>query len=60
MGLELSTANGERNVAELLYLKQLTQVIGESAFWHLELYGIALAGDVHTVRHNTHLQNISC
>lgn len=55
MGLELSTANGERNVAELLYLKQLTQVIGESAFWHLELYGIALAGDVHTVRHNAHL-----
>lgn len=57
MGLELSTANGERNVTELLYLKQLTQVIRESALWHLELYSIALARDVHTVRHNAHLQN---
>lgn len=57
MGLELSTADGERDVAELLYLEQLTQVVGESALWHLELYSVALAGDVYTVCYNAHLHS---
>lgn len=54
--LELSTANGKRDVAKFLVFKKQPQVVRKPALGHFELYRVALPRDVDAVRHHAHLQ----
>jgi len=53
--LELSTAHGERDVAELLVVKEIAKILGQLALGHFELHDVGLSGDVHAVRHDADL-----
>lgn len=59
MRLELPPADRQRDVAEFLVFEEETQIIGQPAFRHLELYGVALAGNVHAVRYHADLKDVS-
>lgn len=56
MRLKLPPAHRQRDVAEFLVFKQKPEVVRQSTLRHFELYGVALAGNVHAVRHHADLQ----
>lgn len=56
MRLKLFAADGERDVAEFLVFEEEPKVVGQSALWYLELYRVALAGDIDAVRNDANLK----
>lgn len=55
--LEFPPAYGQRDVAEFLVFEEKAEVVRQPALWNFELYGVALPGNVHAVRHHAHLQH---
>lgn len=58
MRLEFPTANRERYIAKFLVLEELSEIVGQPALRHFELYRITLARDINTVRHYANLKKI--
>lgn len=54
--LELPSADGERDVAKFLVLKQQPEIVGQPALRYFKLYRITLPGDVDAVGHDADLR----
>ena len=55
--LKFPPAHRQRDVAEFLVFKQKPEVVRQSTLGNFELYGVALPGNVHAVRHHADLQH---
>lgn len=48
--LKLPAAYRERDIAKFLVLEELSEIVGQPAFRHLELYRVTLPGNIDTIR----------